>query len=103
MLQREKNHKSLNIPFPPIVLSLWMGSFRAKPFVSTGSGVYHKPCFNNSVSSVHFISGPLAGCSGARELNTKQHVIDKPETSRTGFKPDVVTEEPSCIAECFSH
>ena len=81
-----------------IVLSLWMASFRGR----YSSGVHHRPCFNAFGFSVRLIPGPLAGCSGARELNAK-HVLDDLKTSRTGYKPNIVREEPSCIAECSFH
>ena len=70
--------------------------------MSTGPGVHLKPCFNVSESGFSFILGSLVGLSGGRE-HSIIHVLDDLETNRPRFKPDVVREESSCIAECFSH
>lgn len=48
---------------------------------------------------VSLIPGPLAEFSGAWELNAK-HVLDNLDANRIGYKPNVVREEPSRIAEC---
>ena len=54
------------------------------------------------LDSVSLVPGPFTEHSGAWELNAK-HVLDNLDTNRIGYKPNVVREEPSCIAQCSPH